>query len=103
MSSCPLWDYDDFPQCSRAAALYYYPLSVAGASVVFLSVKSIISFSKKKLGLSTIHKCPAPTTLTLSYSSFLTLTLLLPSMSILFLFLLLPLALNINTQHQHTT
>ncbi|QFZ26635.1 putative ATP-dependent bile acid permease [Clavispora lusitaniae] len=45
---CVLWDYDDVPRCTRSNVLYYYPLCVGGASLAFLTFKSLVSLSKKR-------------------------------------------------------
>lgn len=34
---CLFWDYDDVPQCARSAVLLYYPLWIAGLSLVYLA------------------------------------------------------------------
>lgn len=45
--SCSLWNYDDVTHCARTKALFYVPLAVGGASMVYLAAAFAKSLTKK--------------------------------------------------------
>ncbi|OBA19390.1 P-loop containing nucleoside triphosphate hydrolase protein [Metschnikowia bicuspidata var. bicuspidata NRRL YB-4993] len=46
--SCPLWNYDDVPQCARTQVLFYAPLAIGGMSLAYLAVSSARFFTRKE-------------------------------------------------------
>lgn len=48
---CVFWDYDDVPQCARAAVLLHYPVWVAGLLLAYLTLQWAVNRREKTVAL----------------------------------------------------